>query len=437
MELSLVTTYRGAIVIDGSSPSAVKTIIENTPCVQLRRACQDECGFDWLGLVNSIQEIVVRNVLVYDDKDVKALDWLLRQKAVIDLTGLAISTRIGREVGQLFQDLAEEQHQVMKGSVFYHPILGGAFGHGQSVKIWDSAESIGFTTDNITPDWCKVGSLYRVYTSQGSLAVWDSAQGDYQTPTIVMLHANTASSRFFHKQMEDSELSSRYRIIAIDLPGHGRSASAMDPKATYSFPGYAAAVAQVINRIVLQRHIILGWSLGGHVALELEGLTKKCHGIVISGAPPIALSPEGFGQGFAQNQPELMGLIGKETLSPDETKVFMAGAGYSGKADQEWILQEASRTDGVARALMLQACLAGVGQDEKALVAACNLPIAIIGGKNDPGINYEYVSKLAFGNLWENRLHLIADAGHAAMLEQPAEFNVILTRFARHAFGWG
>jgi non-heme chloroperoxidase len=45
-------------------------------------------------------------------------------------------------------------------------------------------------------------------------------------PVILFVHGMWGTCRFFHKQME--ELKSKYRVIALDLRGHGRSSMTLD-----------------------------------------------------------------------------------------------------------------------------------------------------------------------------------------------------------------
>ena len=58
-------------------------------------------------------------------------------------------------------------------------------------------------------------------------------------------------------------------VLAPDLPGHGESENSPTPEATYSLPGYAAVVGGLIDRLQWPLVDVVGWSLGGHIGLEL------------------------------------------------------------------------------------------------------------------------------------------------------------------------
>jgi pimeloyl-ACP methyl ester carboxylesterase len=65
----------------------------------------------------------------------------------------------------------------------------------------------------------------KIDTPNGALAVHESAG---QGPPVVLIHGNSSSSRVFSRQL-DGPLGQRFRLIAVDLPGHGASDDAKDP----------------------------------------------------------------------------------------------------------------------------------------------------------------------------------------------------------------
>src|SRR5690348_3953343 len=76
----------------------------------------------------------------------------------------------------------------------------------------------------------------------------------YESPgagrPILLVHGNSSSSRIWQKQLQ-GPLGTKYRLIAIDLPGHGASSPAPDPEQGYSGPGYAAVIAGVARELGL------------------------------------------------------------------------------------------------------------------------------------------------------------------------------------------
>lgn len=83
---------------------------------------------------------------------------------------------------------------------------------------------------------------------------------------VLFAHGNSSSSGTW-RGMLDGPFGQRYRCLALDLPGHGASAPAPDP-ATYSLPGYATVLTGFAAGLGASDAVIVGWSLGGHIALE-------------------------------------------------------------------------------------------------------------------------------------------------------------------------
>lgn len=88
--------------------------------------------------------------------------------------------------------------------------------------------------------------------------------GPKSAPPIVFLHGLGGSLGTW--QLVLGELADRYRLVAIDLPGHGASSAG---EADYSVAGLAAAVAQVAAATGIAKATVVGHSLGGAVALAL------------------------------------------------------------------------------------------------------------------------------------------------------------------------
>jgi pimeloyl-ACP methyl ester carboxylesterase len=105
-----------------------------------------------------------------------------------------------------------------------------------------------------------------------------TALGPREAPAIVFLHGTRFSRRQWWPQMRI--LSSRYRCVAIDLPGHGERAS--EP---WSFEAARAAVIAAIEAEVPSgRAVLVGLSLGGYVAIDVaEAEPDRVAGLVLAG----------------------------------------------------------------------------------------------------------------------------------------------------------
>ena len=73
----------------------------------------------------------------------------------------------------------------------------------------------------------------KIDAPNGAIAVHESAG---QGPPVVLIHGNSSSSSVFSRQL-DGPLGRCFRLIAVDLPGHGASDDAKDPIRFLAMPG--------------------------------------------------------------------------------------------------------------------------------------------------------------------------------------------------------
>lgn len=268
---------------------------------------------------------------------------------------------------------------------------------------------------------------YNVSTNFGQISVMESSG---RGQPVLFIHGNSADKETFYKQF-DSELAKKYRFIAMDLPGHGKSdkANETDRDKTYSFDGYADVAIDVINKLGLEKPVVVGWSLGGHIALSVVQKSQKLAGMLITGTPPIKVSPEGFQQGFLP-LPLFQTLFAKIEFSREEANEFMSGGGFDTQIYPN-IVDSAIKTDGYARKHLVDSMMKGVGGDQKALVETDETPLCIVQGSDDKGINNKFIVDSAPGykNLFNKKVYIVENSGHAVFWQKPEEFNEILGTF--------
>lgn len=264
-----------------------------------------------------------------------------------------------------------------------------------------------------------------VETRHGRIAV---RQTRTDAPGILMIHGNSSAKEVFGRQFEARELAG-FRLVAPDLPGHGQSADATAPQSTYTFQGYAEAMEEVAARLGLERPLIFGWSLGGHVALEMIGRGFDARGVMISGTPPIHASLEAAMRAF-NIDPNAENLTGKRDFSEADAHAYATHtSAVDGEVDAH-LLAMCRRTDGRAREIMFGSVVQGQALDEEKIVATTKVPLAIVNGEGDPFIRHGYFDELSYSSLWDRGVVRMAGAAHAPFLQDPAALNVLLADFA-------
>ena len=86
--------------------------------------------------------------------------------------------------------------------------------------------------------------------------------GETTQPALVLLHGGAAHAHWWDHLAPI--FSRNYRVIALDLRGHGDSAWAIP--VAYEIDDYVADVAALIDTLELAPFMLLGHSLGGFIA---------------------------------------------------------------------------------------------------------------------------------------------------------------------------
>ncbi len=263
---------------------------------------------------------------------------------------------------------------------------------------------------------------HMIETPDGRIAAHElSGQG----PAAVLIHGNSSSSRAFSKQL-DGALGERFRLVAIDLPGHGASDDKKDP-ALYSLRNQGRSLRAAIDAVGLANAHFVGWSMGGHFALELAPGLPEARGFFIFGAPPFALPPA---MELAFLPHPAMRVAFAETIDRDQAAAYVASFFAPGFADiPAFFVEDVLRTDGRARAGIRAGIGSGGYHDETVIVRDLEAPLAVLHGVEDQLVNGAYFATLTMPTLWRGAVQTIPGAGHAPQWETPQAFDALLEAF--------
>lgn len=107
----------------------------------------------------------------------------------------------------------------------------------------------------------------------------DSQKGD---ETIVLLHGYLETLYIFTEF--SALLEKKYRVISIDLPGHGLSGSNDDVN---SMEFAASVVVDVLDKCKVEKAFVAGHSMGGYVAQAcMEGYPQRFKGLILLNSVP-------------------------------------------------------------------------------------------------------------------------------------------------------
>lgn len=152
-------------------------------------------------------------------------------------------------------------------------------------------------------------------------------------PAVVLLHGTGAATHSWRHLMP--LLAQHYRVIAMDLPGHGFTRGR--PAGGLTLPGMAAAVTTLLQKLDVQPQRLIGHSAGAAIALRMVRDGFAVPEVVGLNA---ALSPfPGF---FA---PLFQGLARALVLNPLVPRLFAASARTSGDTGRLLVRSTGSHID--------------------------------------------------------------------------------------------
>jgi pimeloyl-[acyl-carrier protein] methyl ester esterase len=251
-------------------------------------------------------------------------------------------------------------------------------------------------------------------------ALYHEVHGSGEAGDLVLLHGWSLNLRVWDGLTR--MLTPQFRVIAIDLPGHGRSD--WDPRATTP-----AAQAWRIHETLApltERYTLLGWSLGGQLALDLAAaLPTSVERLALIATTPKFLKSPTWRCGTPR--PQLARLIHRlhsegERAVSDFLALLVRGSAPGTAARVLAKLRAALRTHGAASPEALSAGLARLRDgDLRPALRRVQAPALVVAGERDRIIRPTAVRALAHA-LPNGQYAEIAGAAHAPFLSHPVQF---------------
>jgi pimeloyl-ACP methyl ester carboxylesterase len=126
----------------------------------------------------------------------------------------------------------------------------------------------------------------------GPLRLHYAAWGPKAAPPLLLLHGGAANTHWW--DWLAPELAGASRLLALDFPGHGRSAWPRPPR--YRMPDFVAAVVGFAKELGIRRLDLVGHSMGGKVGMLVAARHPRLvRSLVIVDATP-DVSPDGLAE---------------------------------------------------------------------------------------------------------------------------------------------
>jgi len=233
---------------------------------------------------------------------------------------------------------------------------------------------------------------------------------------IICFHSTPASAQFYRPQLE--HFSRDYRVIAVDLRGHGDSDK---PVGAYRIADFYADYLAIFDALELRDFVLVGCSVGGIVAqwYALEH-GSNLRGLVLIGSPCSRRGRDvaGFHRAVREKGWEqvVRGLVDKQ-LHPSTPP-----------AVKEWAVSEYLKTPLYVREAEEEALLAEVHHTER--IGNITVPTLLAAGDAEEHEIFQQM-ELMSRTMPRAEWHVFHGAAHVPNFEKPAEFNERMTRFLR------
>jgi pimeloyl-ACP methyl ester carboxylesterase len=244
---------------------------------------------------------------------------------------------------------------------------------------------------------------------------------------VLFLHGNSGSARLV-APVFDLLSAGPHRLLALDFPGHGESVPSEDPASDYSVPGLAEVLVGAVSQLGLGKYVIVGHSLGGHVATTALPKLTGLAGLMLISAPPV--NAPSLPQAFAPDPTG--GAMFGERLTEAQVESFAAallGPRRAADSMSELMMSSIRATDVRFRPALLASIMAGRVGDERLNLETTRVPTCLAFGKHDPFLSADYFEKVRFGAPFRDGLHAFEHSGHSPHLDSTPEFVRLLQQF--------
>lgn len=239
---------------------------------------------------------------------------------------------------------------------------------------------------------------------------------------LLLLHGLGSTKKDWDAQVPF--FSKNYRVIALDLRGHGNSTKPVDD---YGVAVMTEDVKQFLDTLNIKKATIVGFSMGGAVAFEMAATHPEyIANLVIVNSGPDFNNMGKIGEDLLTNRIEFLETKGLVALAkeisfnmfPEEHQVALRNEFEARCKKNEYNAYYNSFVTLMAW---------GLGERIKDITAR-TLVVASDMDYTPVSFKEAYVKKLS-----NAKLAVIKNSRHGVVIDQPAAFNTILQKFLDHA----
>jgi len=246
--------------------------------------------------------------------------------------------------------------------------------------------------------------------------------------TIILVHGLASNAGFWRYNI--SELAKHFRVIAVDLPGYGKS---QKDYYIYNMTFFADQIRRLADELKLDKFIYVGHSMGGQIGLNFAmRYPERLERLILA-------SPAGFEE-FEQGEGDwlrsVMTVPGVKKTSEEGIRKNLAMNFYTWSDKWEWMVEERVRMakgkdfDDFSYAVV-RSVNGMLDEPTYDKLNKITVPTLVIYGKYDGLIPNPYLNPGTTSEVFQKSktkipnctFHQIDNCGHMLQIEHPEEFN--------------
>ena len=234
--------------------------------------------------------------------------------------------------------------------------------------------------------------------------------------TIVFLHGLGGSSMNWIYQR--NHFKATHQVIAVDLPGHGKSEGAND----LTFFDYHKLLRELLlEELDIQEMILCGLSMGGKAAIDFASrYPDAVRGLVVADT---FASLEGEDRKKRQATWDLV-------HQPDGVDLWMKSVIEQMGLDPEGAIAKGFNKgiESFSVSFLYELFMQLIDYDQRDQLDVIEVPSMVIHGEKDEFAPKSSAEEIHQG-LANSELYIVPDCGHLPNVEKPQVFNELLTKF--------
>ncbi|HEV3249609.1 MAG TPA: alpha/beta hydrolase [Puia sp.] len=234
---------------------------------------------------------------------------------------------------------------------------------------------------------------------------------------IVLMHGWCINKEYWKAQQ--AFLGNKYKIVSLDLAGHGQSGK---NRTHWTVEEYAGDVIALIRTLKLEKVILVGHSMSGDIMLQVATeIPEKIIGLIgIDNFKDIQLSytPE---QQQGMDQFLKAAKANYKLVAGDYSRKYLFPPNYADTVSVNRVVRDVQNTDSSIAIQTLES-LTPFTLKEGPLLTGLKIPLHLIVSDYTP-MNEETVKKYCKKGLFVKTIH---GTGHYPMIEKPEIFNKLL-----------